>query len=396
MKYHLYFLIFSYFSILPSQYRCMGNTFNEFLNDENVAPLDIFSSYITQVKFINNDDIIYLKNNKLTTFNIKNRRSQKITNNEYDFLTKNNKNNQILAIQGSGNMLIYNKNIITLIADFKYSLFNSYQFSPQDNTIIFHSSDNNCIQEYNYQNNTYSDQLPVSKDTILLTNPIKGTICLLDNASVKIYKSSLQQPPRVIPLEQEQHAPHDLAAISVHHLTAISVHDLLAITHKNSPILSIINCNSKNNSNAIQILRKPTIEQKKCTYSPQFVQICFNATGSVLLTISDLEESYAFEYWDTKTLKVLSMQTLEIFDKSMSNEIFDIDFSPDNTKLSIAFSNKCIIYEIPFKRQYTNDTACIITYINFVLKQLYTAENEKIPSDIIQLIMQKMLLCLKL
>jgi hypothetical protein len=173
-----------------------------------------------------------------------------------------------------------------------------------------------------------------------------------------------------------------------HSIEAISSNNLLAVTTHHSNILSIINANN----NTSQILNKPFTHSEIPAFL--FKAMCFNPTGSVLLTVSaggELEmNTLLLEYWDTKTYQVFNTELLKI----NYLDIYNITFAPGGIKIIITSKQNCTLYSTPFNVQYESNIENF-PYILFTLRQCLDRDNRIIPNDIAKLIAHECLTSFK-
>ena len=119
-----------------------------------------------------------------------------------------------------------------------------------------------------------------------------------------------------------------------------------------------------------------------------FYNMAIHPNSKVLITLST--PGGIVQYWNIETCKLIS----EISSLSSSGESYQssssLSFSPNGTKLLLVLYGKCAIFAVPFEVIYQSDTKQNLLYFLLFLKN-HLHEQDVLPHDIIQLLMQNLI-----
>lgn len=354
----------------------MENEMREFIESKSLKPIETIDKIISSAKFINNEEIACIIQEKFHIFNIPhNKLSEPITNFSYTGLTINNKNNEVLVFNSNfynnkrGRAALYNPIHKTRIITFKIPPCIQCELSTKENTILLINKE--YLAEYNYQNNTplSNQKYFYSTATDLIVNQAVPVIGAINYKEAHIYRSSLTEERLTIPIPNDYH--HTI-------IRTISSNNLLAVLNCHTNTLSLINLNNKQS----HVLKNE--DDNSRSISIGMYKMCFNPSGSVLLTLSKQKNLTTtiqlLEYWDTETFTKIHT---EQFNNAYCSHIM---FSPDGKLLAAGFIDNLLIYRVPFNIQYQPETKTKIHFMLYTLHNVKSKDDTILPHDIINII----------
>jgi hypothetical protein len=326
-----------------------------------------------RAQFLNNDEIVVLNNKKGIIIDITQENSsfEPTPKFQYKSFAINTKTQQI-AFFNKNKIAIYDvktKKSCILSSDIAKKEIIDCQFGLQDNAFIINIFDfetrKSHLQECNCIDGNYLKNIIFNQIIKLAVNPMSNVayvLYVLDKDSVELYNPSYQLfDSKKQPISIQLNSRPTQFQISSNNLLATLNYASVSLINKKDHQFYTVDCSLAR------------------TY---FATMCFNPTGSILLTILEIPEqttiNYVLKYWNTKTLQLVNKECLENYPP-----IYDIAFAPDGAKIIITSQDNCTLYSTPFNVQYKSKN---FPYILFALKQCLDRDNKIIPNEIARLI----------